>query len=361
VRRAALLVVAGLPLLAAGGVAVWLARRPSLPPPPTPAELEGLKARREELQRQLDEALARDDQGLGQAPKAGILIGVPTVLTRDVVQQVVGGLFAETTLTLRNLKAKVSKDVRAKMVFRKRTIGHIDLQVDIHEVQGLLKPGKPRLAFGQNRIAVTLPVRVAEGHGRATLHAFWDSRGIANAVCGDVEVHPEVTGTVVPADYELSGAFRFRTEGEQIVLEPDFPELAVRIYVKATEESWKVVERVVEERNAACRFALDKVDLRQRLETLLGKGFNVKIPRKILKPVRLPAGIQKSLEMQGVRLTLQLAPTALVITPDRLWYGADVRARAGPKPAAAPPPPPPPAPDVLPTGTGGSPRRASPP
>jgi hypothetical protein len=155
-----------------------------------------------------------------------------------------------------------------------------------------------------------------------------------------------VTGTVVPADYELSGAFRFRTEGDQIVLEPDFRDLAIRIYVKPTEESWKVVERVVEERNATCRFALDKVDLRERLEALLGKGFNVKIPRKILKPVRLPAGIQKSLEMQGVRLTLRLEPAALVITPDRLWYGADVRARAGSRPAAAPSPPPPPSPRV---------------
>ena len=103
---------------------------------------------------------------------------------------------------------------------------------------------------------------------RATLHAFWDSRGIANAVCGDVEEHPEVTGTVVPADYELTGAFRFRTEGQNIVLQPEFPDLAVRIYVKPTEESWKVVERVVEERNATCRVALDKAKIQFRFEAI---------------------------------------------------------------------------------------------
>lgn len=334
--------------LAAVGVAVWHVRRPSLPPPPTRSELEALKARREDLKRQLDEALAQDDQGLGQAPRSGILIGVPTLLTRDVVQQVVGGLFAETTLTLHNLKAKLSKDVRVKLIFAKRTVGHIDLRVDIHEVQGLLKPGAPKLAFGQNRIAVTLPVSIAEGHGRATLHAHWDSRGFADGVCGDVEVHPEVTGAVVPADYELSGAFRFRTEGAQIVLEPEFEDLRVRLYVKPSEESWKVVERVVDERGAVCRFVLDKVDLRKRLEDVLGKGFSVKIPRTIMKPVRLPAGIQKSLEMQGVRLTLQLQPTAVVITPDRLWYGADVRARAGARPGPTSTPPPPPPPETVP-------------
>ena len=92
--------------------------------------------------------------------------------------------------------------------------------------------------------------------------------------------------------------------------------------------------------------ALDKVDLRAQLEKVLGKGFNVKIPPKIFKPVSLPAGIEKSLEMQGVKLTLAVVPTELVITPERMWYGADVRAK-GDRPAeaglASPPPPPPPA------------------
>jgi hypothetical protein len=332
-------------LLAAAGTGIWLARRPVPPPPPSAQDLAALEARRVELRRQIDEVVHGDDQGLSQAPKAGILIGMPTLLTRSVVSQIVTGLFGETTLTLRNLKARLSKDVKAKLLLRKATIGHIDLEVDIHEVQGMLKPGAPDLAFGGNRIAVRLPVSVASGQGRATLHAKWDSKGVANAVCGDVEVHPEVSGTVVPTDYEISGAFAFAVEGQKIVLQPDFGDLQVRIYVKATEESWKVVEQVVQERGKVCRMALDKVDLRAQLEKLLAKGFNVKIPKKIFKPIRLPAGVERSLEMQGVKLTLQVESTGLTVTPDRIWYGADVRAsdgratRAG---APAPPPPPPP-------------------
>lgn len=339
----------GLGLLAAIAVAagaVWLSSRPTPPPPPSEEELAALDARRVALQKQIDELIRKDDQGLDQAPPAGILIGMPTRLTGRVVSQVVTGLFGETTLTLRNLKARVSKDVRAKLLIKKRTIGHIDLEVDIHEVQGLLEPGQPELTFGGNRVGIRLPVRVARGSGRATLHAKWDSKGIANAVCGDVEVHPEVSGTVVPTDYEIEGGFRFAVRGGRIVLTPDFGELAVRIFVKADEESWQVVEKVVEERNAVCRTALDKVDLRAQLEKVLGKGFNVKIPPKIFKPVSLPAGIEKSLEMQGVKLTLAVVPTELVITPERMWYGADVRAK-GDRPAeaglASPPPPPPPA------------------
>lgn len=340
--------LAVLVLLAAAGLAIWIARRPAPPPPPSAEELAALTARMTELQRQIDEAIRDGDQGLSRAPRAGILIGMPTMLTRSVVAQIVRGLFGETTLRLRNLKARVSKDVKAKLLFRKGTIGHIDLEVDIHEVEGMLKPGVPELAFGGDRIAVKLPVRVDRGQGRATLHAKWDSRGVANAVCGDVEAHPEVSGTVVPTDYEISGAFAFAVEGQKVVLQPAFGDLQVRIFVKASEESWKVVEQVVQERGKVCRIALDKVDLRAQLEKVLGKGFDVRIPKKIFKPIRLPAGVERSLEMQGVRLDLQVEPTGLAVTPDRIWYGADVRARAGararPGPPAPPPPPPSPAP-----------------
>jgi hypothetical protein len=347
----------GLVVLSAVAVvrSVWSVRNPPLPPPPTAAELEALEDRREQLRAEILEEIRKGDQGLSKAPKAGILIGVPTRLTASIVTQVVTGLFGKTTLTLRNLKAHVSKEVRAKLLIKKRTIGRIDLGVDIHEIRGLLEPGPPKLAFGGDVVGLELPVRVASGHGRATLHAKWDSKGVANAVCGDVEVHPEVSGRVVPTDYRVAGSFHFRTEGRQVVLTPRFGDLKVRLFVKPDEESWKVVEQVVAERGKVCRMALDKVDLRAQLEKVLGKGFNVKIPSKIFKPVRLPAGVQKSLELQGVRLTLDVQPSALVIEQDRLWYGANVRAardgRTGPpskgKPgaAASPPPPPPPPPD----------------
>jgi len=342
-----LLGLALLAAVAAAGVSIWLSLRPALPPPPSAEELARLDARRVALQNEVDALIRQDDQGLGRAPEAGILVGMPTRLTQRVLGQVVTGLFGETTLTLKNLKASVSKDVRAKLLIRKRTIGHIDLSVDIHEVQGVLEPGEPTLTFGGNRVGIRLPVRVARGSGRATLHARWDSKGLANAVCGDVEVHPEVSGSVVPTDYLVEGAFHFAVRDGRIVLTPDFGELAVRLFVKASEESWQVVDKVVEERNAVCRTALNKVDLREQLEKVLGKGFSVKIPPKIFKPLSLPAGIEKSLEMQGVKLTLAVVPTNLVITPDRLWYGADVRAKGAKAPApglASPPPPPPPPP-----------------
>jgi hypothetical protein len=48
------------------------------------------------------------------------MIGIPTSLTSSIVEQVVTGLFGETTLTLKNLKVHKEGKVRAKMLIRKR-------------------------------------------------------------------------------------------------------------------------------------------------------------------------------------------------------------------------------------------------
>jgi len=73
--------------------------------------------------------------------------------------------------------------------------------------------------------------------------------------------------------------------------------------------------------------------MRKILGNLLGRGFNVKIPQKVIKPVRLPAGLKQSLEIQGLKLALQVKPTGLFVAGDRLWYGADIVLEPAQKPA----------------------------
>jgi hypothetical protein len=348
VKRA--LVVPGVvAALAAAAAGAWLARHPALPPAPTAQELAALEARRDRLQRELDALIEQDDQGLGRAPEAGVLVGIPTRLTSSIIVQIVTGLFGETTLTLRDLKVALSKEVRARVLLGERTLGRLDLRADIHEIHAALRPGAPEIAFGDRRVALTLPVRAVEGSGRATLHVRWNSTGLAGVVCGDLDEHVQVS--VVPADYRLGGTFLLATQGHDLVLTPDFDHLDVRLVLKPGDETWKFVDQVVAGRGAVCRAALERLDPRAQIEKLLAKGFKARIPKKIFKPVRLPAGLQRSLELQGVRLTLQVVPTGLSIDDDRIWYGAEVRAArsaspprpagaASPVPAPAPSPPP---------------------
>ncbi|HET7291301.1 MAG TPA: hypothetical protein VFM88_02655 [Vicinamibacteria bacterium] len=321
---------------AGGGVAYVRTRPPDLPPPPTEEQLAALRARRDALQDRLRAVvIASGEKSLEQAPQAGLMIGIPTAFTRSIIDQIVTGVFQELTLTLRNLKVHKEGSVKAKMLIRKKEVGAYVLDVQIHEVQGVLRPGRPEVTFTRNRVALKLPVKLAEGKGNADIRLQWDSKGLAaNAVCGDVDVTKPVTGGVIPQDYELAGAFAIAASGEKITLTPDFPELAVRIIVDPSEQAWAAVDEVVKEQRAGCEVALNKVDIRTQLAKIVGRGFNVKIPPKLIKPVRLPAGVSQSLEVQGIRLDLQLKPTGVLVAGDRLWYGADLTVGSAAKPKA---------------------------
>jgi len=269
------------------------------------------------------------------------MIGLPTSLTASIIGQVVTGLFGETTLTLKNLKVHKEGEVRAKMLVRKKTLGAYVLDVQIHEVKGILRPGTPALSFAPGRVDLTLPVRLAEGRGNAQLRFRWDSKAAAaSAVCGDLDVTRSVTGGVEPRDYVVTGSFAIAASGNAITLGPRFPDLAMRIFVDPSDDAWKVVDGVIEEQRKGCEVALNKVDLKEKLGGILGKGFNVKIPQKIFKPIRLPAGVQQSLDVQGIKIALGVKPTGLLVARDRIWYGAEIavtKTPAGTAPTAKPP------------------------
>jgi hypothetical protein len=331
-----LTVVAGVALLA--GTALWIDRRLHVPPaPPSPAEIKVLEAERDRLQARLIEAVTRSGEAsLAQAPRADLIIGLPTSLMRNVVDQVVTGLFGGTTLTLRGLRVAKDGKVDTNVLFGKKTLGRYELDITINEVEGLLRPGTPELGFGEGRIKMGLPLSLAEGHGNAAIRLRWDSRGLAaNAVCGDEDTTRAVTGNVVPKQYRIDGQFSLEAEGDTVTLRPDFGDLAVRIFVAPSEQAWQAVDAVVADQRAGCRAAITKLDIKGILSRLLGKGFNVKIPKKILEPVRLPARVSGSLEVQGIKLDLVVTPAGLLIAPDRIWYGADLTLQRAPSGGAA--------------------------
>jgi hypothetical protein len=326
VRRLVLLALL-LVTVAGSGALYWRARVPVLPPPPSEAQLQTLRDRRDALQVRLREAIVeRGEKSLASAPPGDVMIGIPTGFTRSILQRVVTGLFDNMTLTLRNLKVHKEGDVRVKLLLGRKRVGHYVLDVRIHEVQGRLKPGPPGLRFTEDRVAVTLPVKLAEGSGNADIRLKWDSKGLAaNVVCGDTDVTKAVTGGVIPQDYVLEGEFVIKSVGEAIVLRPDFrEELQVRIFVDPSEQAWQAVREVVEAQRAGCEKVLNKIDIEEILGNLVGRGFNVKIPQKVIKPVRIPAGIRRSLELQGIRVALQVKSTGMKVDQDRIWYGADV-------------------------------------
>jgi hypothetical protein len=320
-------------LVLLGGLSGWLYLRllPDPPPPPEPGEIERLLALREGMEEEFKRVVAESgEKGLARAPRADIMIGLSTALTQGIAEKITTGLFGQTTIHLRNLKVHKEGEVKAKMLFSKRKVGEFVLDANILDARGLVRPREPKLTFNERRIGIGLPFELASGGGKVELRFYWDSKGLAaNMVCGDLDVTRQVTGRVVPRQYSVEGSFGVSVQGPALVLTPNFPELAVRLFVEPTEEAWKVVDEVMADQRAGCRKALEKIDIKKILGTILGKGFNIKIPPKVLRAVRLPAGLQQSLSVQGVQLNLGVQAMDLVVAEDRLWYGANVTAETG--------------------------------
>ncbi len=317
-------------LVGAGVARLYPRLLPPPPPPPPPGEIERLIALREAMEEQLKALVAESgERGLARAPRGDIMIGLSTALTRGIAEKVTTGLFGETTIRLQDLSVHKEGEVKTKMLFAKRKVGEFVLDVNIEEARALVRPGSPSLTFRERRIGIALPFALAKGDGRVQLRFSWDSKGLAaNIVCGDLDVTKVATGTVVPQHYEVQGSFDLAVDGNALILTPEFPELAVRIFVEPTEQAWGVVDEVVADQRAGCRKVLEKIDIKKILGKILGKGFNVKIPPKILRPIRLPAGLRQSLSVQGVNLALDLQTTDLTVSEERLWYGANVKTEA---------------------------------
>jgi len=185
-------------LAAASGYLYLRAKVPPLPPAPTAEELASLRQERDALRerfRAMIQGSVSSEQGLAEAPKGAVLIGVPTSFAKKVTGQIVTGLFGHTTLVLHNLKVHKEDELKAKMIFKKRTLGSFILDVEIENVRGILRPGEPTLSFEKKRLDLALPVAVPEGDGQAQLRFQWDGKGVADAVCGDMDISTAVSGS----------------------------------------------------------------------------------------------------------------------------------------------------------------------
>lgn len=309
------------------GVVAW--RRAQPPAGPSAEDVERLRARRTALQDRFRElTTGRDDEGLSQAPAADVILGLPTSLTRSLVEQVTTGLFREVRLELRKLQVRTSDDVQGKVLFKRRTLGSFVLEVDIERVSALLEPGNPQLDFSGDRIRVRQPVALARGEGRAQVRFRWDGKGIAGAVCGDLDVTLPVSGRVKPRDYAVGGAFELATDGGFVVARPRFGPVRVHLEIEPAAATWQAVDALIDQQGLVCRTALRKADVAGKVRALVARGFDVTLPRTLLREVRLPAGLTSSVAVPGRTLELEVEPIGLALTPTRTWYGADVAPRA---------------------------------
>jgi len=282
------------------------------------ARITELTTERDRLRAQVIAAVS-DDPRLAGMPDRQLRIGVPTTLAHQLVSTLVTGVADHVTLELGNLRIRKQGEVR-----RVVTLGEYDLHVRITKVTAQLAAGAPDLKFGGNQMRLALPVRVASGAGTATIDFQWDGRNIGGAVCGDMQVREVVTGTVVPATYRLSGTLQLSTTKEAIVVTPRLPSLRVKIRVQPSQASWALVQKLLDDKRGVCGFVLDRVDIRESLEGLFARGFDVRLPIERVKPLALPVGIAQTMAVRGTPITVDVTDGGLTITTQMIWLGANV-------------------------------------
>ena len=281
-------------------------------------EIAALTTERDGLRTRLSSAVA-DDGRLTTMPDAPLTVGVPTVLVEHLVTTLITGLTEQTTLELGGLRIARSGSIR-----RIVPLGDYDLLVRLDRITARLKAGAPTLTFGRNQIGVRLPVRVVSGSGAATIDFPWAGRSLGGAVCGDMEVRETVTGTVVPATYNLTGSLQLAGADHTLIVRPRVPAQRIRVRVTPSKASWEKVRAILESKGGVCGFVLDRVNIEGALQELLSQGFNVRLPTDRLQPIALPVGLTQTIDVDGAPLTLQVTATPPTITADMIWLGATI-------------------------------------
>lgn len=280
--------------------------------------IAALERERDTLRARL-EALAGSDPSAEGMPEASVRIGVPAAVASALIERVATGVVNQVTLQLENLRVRKRGQVR-KVV----TLGDYDLRVTIDRLTARLETDTPEVTFGGNRVAVSLPVGVVSGTGRATVRFKWDGRTIGGALCGDQNITQVVTGGVRPDRYTVSGALALSATPAQILATPVFPRLRVRLHVKPSEASWAAARKVLDDKSGVCGFVLDRVNVMGHLQQVIDKGFAVRIPTERLRPLALPVGVYPSMTIRGRPVALGIRVSNLAITEQMIWLGAEV-------------------------------------
>lgn len=288
--------------------------------------LAGLERTRDELRARLTRARAADPR-LAFVPDADVLIGMPVGFTSALAGRLAQGLLDQVQISLRNLRVQKEGMVQAKVVLSTIQPGRYALDLTLHEATALLKPGAPRVDFQGSRLGITVPVTVAQGQARATVKLQWDSRGLGKVVCEDFDLTQAVNARVVPRTYEVKGAFVLSVDDGVLLARPDFPDLVLRVGIEPTPETWKALEEAISKRSWKCQTVLRKVDVPKLLKDWLARGFEVRVPQKVFKPVRLPAAVEQTVTFEGRPYALGAKFFDLRLTPQVLWYGAKVDVR----------------------------------
>jgi hypothetical protein len=275
--------------------------------------------------------------------RGDMVAAVRAGLVKEVAQEVARRYFDRVTLDLSGIEVTESGEIHTDTPVGQMSAGEWTVHVNRLRVRGTLKAKVPRIELkAPNEVKINLPVLLEQGEGTAAVRFAWKSHGLAKIVCQSFETQHEISGRVKPEEYPVQGRFLLSAVKDSLTATPRF-DPTFRLKVELSPESWAKVRAGLEAQDdiTRCGLALDPDKVFAKLQELVGKGFVIHLPRKLLRPVALPTGVTESVEVEGRRVAVAVTQNALRITPDGLWYSIDVQPsiQGATRPSALPPRP----------------------
>ncbi len=287
--------------------------------------IQALKARQEQLWRELETRLG-DDPTIRRAreEEGEVLVVIQTTLLRSLLQQVAARYLDRVELDLAlNARVRAGGDVRARGL----NAGRWDLDLVIGRLKGVLAARTPQVRVeGDQRFSLTLPVALERARGAARLHFRWDSRGLANLVCRDFEITRRLDAFLEPTVETFAGSLRLEATDTGVRAVPTFKDVPYTVKPVPTAESWASIEEALRQQDSflKCGLALDPEAMLPKLRERLAQGFKVRLPKKLFRPFDLPASIRTTIEHEGRQLELRVLPDELRFGDGALWYSSRV-------------------------------------
>jgi hypothetical protein len=279
------------------------------------------------LHNRLEELLAREPRLLeAERTQGDIVAAVSTAVAKDLLREVARRYLDRVVLELSGIEVDKGGTIE-KDTFFGRMHGDWKARVTIHRVRGVLRAGAPRIDFSEgNWMAAAMPVSLEGGQGVGTVDFSWDAHSLAKLVCRDFAVTQPIDGRVLPDQTPLTARFLLSASPGALRAEPHF-EASFRLHVELSRRSWAAVQEKLESQDTLmkCGIALDPDKAVSFLRELVDRGFRVRLPRHLMRPIRLETPLNESVDVQDRRVQVAVARSGLRTTPEALWYSASLR------------------------------------
>jgi hypothetical protein len=280
-----------------------------------------------EMHQRLEELIAKQPRLLEAERTPGdIVAALSAAVAKDVLSEVARRYLDRVVLELSSIEVDKAGSIE-KDTFLGHMRGDWKARVTIQRVSGVLRAGPPRVDFAEgNWMIAAMSVSIEGGQGVGTVDFAWDAHSLAKLVCRDFAVTQPIDGRVLPEQTPLTARFLLAAAPGSLRAEPRF-EASFRLHVALSQRSWAAVREKLEAQDTLlkCGIALHPDQVMAFLHELVDRGFRVRLPPRLLRPIHLQTPVNESLQVQDRWVQVKVARTELRTTPEAIWYSASLQ------------------------------------